>query len=113
MKIAVVAPGSVPYTIGGAEKLWWGLVDHINSLTSYDAELVKLSSPERTFPELMASYRRFSELDLSGFDRIISTKYPAWMVDHPDHVVYMQHKLRGLYDAYHFCGKPKQLDPDS
>lgn len=113
MKIAVVAPGSVPYTIGGAEKLWWGLVDHINSLTSYDAELVKLSSPERTFPELMASYRRFSELDLSRFDRIISTKYPAWMVDHPDHVVYMQHKLRGLYDAYHFCGKPKQLDPDS
>ena len=68
MKIAVVAPGSVPYTIGGAEKLWWGLVDHINKLSDYQAELVKLPSPERTFPELMNSYRGFSELDLSAFD---------------------------------------------
>lgn len=48
----------------------------------------------------MVSYRRFSELDLSHFDRVISTKYPAWMVEHPDHHVYLQHTLRGLYDTY-------------
>jgi glycosyltransferase involved in cell wall biosynthesis len=31
---------------------------------------------------------------------VISTKYPAWMVPHGHHVVYLQHKLRGLYDTY-------------
>jgi glycosyltransferase involved in cell wall biosynthesis len=110
MKIAIVAPGSVPPIVGGAEKLWWGLTDHINQLTGHDAELVKLPSPENNFAELMASYRQFSELDLSRFDRIITTKYPAWMVCHPHQTLYMQHKLRGLYDTYHFCKKPEHLD---
>ena len=110
MNIAIVAPGSVPAIVGGAEKLWWGLTDHINQLTAHRAELIKLASPERNFTELMASYRQFSELDLSRFDQVITTKYPAWMVSHPHHTVYLQHKLRGLYDTYHFTGKPEHMD---
>src|SRR6185437_13333476 len=35
--------------------------------------------------------------------------YPAWMVRHPNHVCYMLHKLRGLYDTYHFSGLPKHF----
>nr|WP_299240468.1 glycosyltransferase family 4 protein [uncultured Halomonas sp.] len=100
MKIALVAPSAVPFTVGGAEKLWWGLLHHTNQLSDHQMELIKLPSPERNFPELMASYQRFSELDLSHFDRVISTKYPAWMIDHPQHHVYLQHTLRGLYDTY-------------
>ncbi|MBV0932300.1 glycosyltransferase family 4 protein [Marinobacterium weihaiense] len=109
MKIAIVAPSPVPFMIGGAEKLWWGILDYINHETPHDAELIKLPSPERSFPDLIASYRYFSELDLSHFDRVISTKYPAWMVAHHDHVCYLQHKLRGLYDTYHFCGHSTEL----
>ncbi|KAG0925162.1 hypothetical protein G6F32_013655 [Rhizopus arrhizus] len=48
----------------------------------------------------MTSYERFSLLDLTHFDSIISVKYPAWMVRHPDHRIYMAHCLRGLYDTY-------------
>jgi glycosyltransferase involved in cell wall biosynthesis len=108
MKIALIAPSPVPFTIGGAEKLWWGMLEQINQHTGHEAELIKIPAPERTFRELLQSYAAFSRLDLSHFDRVISTKYPAWMVDHPQHYCYLQHKLRGLYDTYHLCGQPEQ-----
>jgi len=109
VKIAIVAPSCVPFLVGGAEKLWWGLLAAINQHTEHHAELIKLPSREQDFWELLDSYRAFSKLDLSHFDLIISTKYPAWMVAHPNHVCYLQHKLRGLYDTYHFSGLPTAL----
>lgn len=112
MDIAIVAPCPIPYFIGGAENLWRGLQDHINEHTPHQAEIVKLPSREHSFWELLDTYRRFSELDLTGFDRVVSTKYPAWMVEHPAHVVYLQHRLRGLYDTYHFTGLPDRY-PDA
>jgi glycosyltransferase involved in cell wall biosynthesis len=63
-------------------------------------ELIKLPSPEQDFWQIAASYERWSLLNLDHFDAVISTKYPAWMVQHPNHVVYLQHTLRGLYDTY-------------
>jgi len=106
-----VAPSPVPFGIGGAERLWWGLLAAFNRLTPADADLIKLPSPEAGFWELMASYRAMSALDLGHFDLVISTKYPAWMVAHPNHVCYMQHKLRGLYDTYGLTGLPVDLPP--
>src|SRR3954447_15557860 len=106
MDIAIVAPAPIPYEIGGAENLWRGLQDHLNEHTEHQAEIIKLPSRELTFWELIDSYRRFAELDLTGFDVVVSSKYPAWMVDHPRHVVYMLHRLRGLYDTYHFFQMP-------
>jgi glycosyltransferase involved in cell wall biosynthesis len=106
MNIGIVAPSPVPFCVGGAEKLWWGLLDYINQQTPHKAELIKLPSREHTFWDLIASYRQFSELDLSYFDVLISGKYPGWMVQHPNHVCYMLHCLRGLYDTYHFTGLP-------
>jgi glycosyltransferase involved in cell wall biosynthesis len=100
VRIGIVAPSPVPLTIGGAERLWWGLLDHINGDTPHDADLIKLPGPERNFWEVVDSYRRFSELDVSEFDLVISGKYPAWMVRHDNHVCYMLHPLRGLYDTY-------------
>lgn len=111
MKIAIVAPSAVPFLVGGAEKLWWGLQQAINQLTPHHAELLKLPSPERDFWQLMQSYRAFSELDVSHFDLVISTKYPAWMVRHPNHICYLQHRLRGLYDTYHLTDLPTALPP--
>ncbi len=72
MRIALVAPSPVPFVIGGAEKLWWGLQNAIHRLTPHLCELIKLPSPERNFWEILASYRRFAELDLSHFDRVIT-----------------------------------------
>lgn len=100
MKIVLVAPSGVPFAVGGAEKLWWGLQQAVHQQTPHTLELIKLPSPERDFWEVLDAYRRFSELDLGHFDLLISTKYPAWMVSHPNHTVYLQHTLRGLYDTW-------------
>jgi len=110
MKIAIVAPSPVPFTIGGAENLYWGLQNYINEQTSHQCELIKLPSPESSVEELIDSYERFSVLKLDHFDCVISTKYPSWMIQHRNHVCYMLHRLRGLYDTYHFTRLPEKVE---
>lgn len=109
MRVCIVAPSPVPYTPGGAERLFAGLVEAMGDRDGVEAEVVKLPSPERDFREIVDSYRAFSLLDLGHFDLVVSTKYPAWMVDHPNHIVYMLHPLRGVYDSYHHFQLP--LEP--
>ena len=105
MKIAIVGPSPVPYVYGGAEGLLWKLTESINNYTVHQAELIKLPIKELSFWDLIDSYYQFYKLDLSHFDMVISTKYPTWMVKHKNHVVYLQHHLRGLFDTYHFCSE--------
>lgn len=107
MQIAIIAPSPVPFCIGGAENLWWGLLKSINQDTPHQADLIKVPSPEMNFWELIDSYKSFSNLDLTHFDLVISGKYPGWMVQHPNHICYMLHRLRGLYDTYHFTKYPE------
>lgn len=107
--IAIISPSSVPFQIGGAEKFWWGLHKGLTEHSGAFVELLKLPCYEETFHGIVASYRMFSEQDLSHFDMVITSKYPAWMIEHPNHVVYLQHPLRGLYDTYHFTNLPETL----
>jgi glycosyltransferase involved in cell wall biosynthesis len=112
MRIAIIAPSPVPFTIGGAEKLWWGLQHYINTHTKNQCELIKLPTRENGFWDLIESYNAFFKLDLSYFDLVISTKYPAWMVTHPNHILYLQHHLRGLFDTYHLTNEPLNISDD-
>ncbi len=50
MNIAIVAPSSVPFVIGGAENLWLGLVTALNTRPRPEGELSKQTSPERNLP---------------------------------------------------------------
>ncbi|MBA0394970.1 glycosyltransferase [Stenotrophomonas maltophilia] len=98
--IAIVSPSPVPFVNGGIENLTWSLASYLNIQGAVHVELIKVPSPENDFGSLISSYERFSLLDLNHFDSIISVKYPAWMVRHHDHRIYMAHCLRGLYDTY-------------
>jgi glycosyltransferase involved in cell wall biosynthesis len=100
MRIAILAPAPDPYVVGGAENLYAGLTDHLNDHTAHSADLIKLPVRETSLPDLVAGYEAFSRLDVGAYDAVISTKYPAWMVRHPDHSVYMLHPCRGYYDWY-------------
>ena len=100
MKIAIVAPSHVHFIVGGAEKLWLGLFTAFNRFTQHPCELFKIPADEFSFWGLVDSYKYFYQLDLSEFDMVISSKYPAWMCQHPNHLVYLMHTLRGLYDLY-------------
>lgn len=110
MKIAVVGPSPVPFTIGGAENFLWGLCEAINKETEHQAELIKLPSRELGFWELIHTYYDFYRLDLSQFDLVISSKYPSWMVPHKNGICYMLHTLRGFYDTYHLTKLPLTVD---
>ena len=108
MTIGIVAPSPVPFVVGGAEKLWWGLQEYINKNTIHHCELIKICAKDNNFCDLIQSYDRFFRLDLLHFDMILTTRYPAWMVQHPNHHIYFQHPLRGLYERY--CG-PETIPP--
>jgi glycosyltransferase involved in cell wall biosynthesis len=99
MRVAIVAPHAAPLVIGGAEHLLWGL-QHAIEEAGHVCDVIGQISPERTLIEVVASYGAFLDLDVSQYDCVITGKYPAWMINHPDHRVYMLHRLRGLYDQY-------------
>lgn len=115
MKIALIHPSPVPFTFGGAESFIAGLYRAIHQYTDHQAEVFKLPSPENHLRALMRSYESFFRFSLEGFDLIITAKYPAWMVEHPRQIVYLCHRLRGLYDTYEgakdFPPLPAQLKP--
>lgn len=100
MKVAIVAPSPIPFVVGGAENLWHGMLQHFNQQPGVEVELIKVPIKEGNLLEIARAYRSFLQLDVDHFDMVISTKYPAWMVKHHNHHVYLQHKLRGLYDTY-------------
>lgn len=106
MKVAIVAPSPVPFTRGGAERAVSGIEHAINELSPHQAEVIKVPVDESTLAGTLAGYEAFANLDLDHFDRIIATKYPAWMVDHPHKTVYLFHPLRGFYDTWHTFGLP-------
>ena len=106
MNIAIIAPSPVPFAMGGAENLWIGLQNSINSLTNYKCELLKIPTKEQSLIDVIRSYKAFASFNAKHFDQIITGKYPAWMVEHDSHVLYMLHKLRGLYDTYHMFNMP-------
>ena len=113
MDIALVSPHPVPFGIGGAENLIWGLQDHLAQKTQHRCEIVTLVSPEASLRDVVSSYEAFTSLDLDRFDLVISGKYPAWMINHPNHRVWMLHRLRGLYDTYVAPPRTPGQAPDS
>jgi glycosyltransferase involved in cell wall biosynthesis len=110
VRIAIVAPSPIPFLVGGAEKLFAGLFHNLLKYTDHQVELLKIPVHDQEFWSLMDGYYRASGLDLNYFDMVVSTKYPVWLMNHPNHHVYMQHTCRGVYDLYHLSGKPESLE---
>lgn len=95
----IVAPSPVPLRLGGAERHWDRLRRSLED-AGVATDVVKLPVREHTLVDLLEGYEAFACMDLSHADLVITGKYPAWMVQHPNHVVWMLHPLRGLYDTY-------------
>jgi glycosyltransferase involved in cell wall biosynthesis len=98
-RIAVVAPASAGGEAGGAERFYLGLCRALED-AGLAAELVAPQAREDNFSDILRSYHLFSELDLSAFDGVISTKAPSYAIHHPNHVCYLVHTMRGWYDMF-------------
>jgi len=112
MKIAIIGPRPVPYCYGGAEKLYDTMVENINKYSRHQCRLITIESKEDNFWNLIETYKKFFDQDLTEYDLVISTKYPTWMVKCKIHYTFLQHMLRGLYDTYELTGLPEKLDSE-
>jgi glycosyltransferase involved in cell wall biosynthesis len=113
VNIAIISPSPKPFAMGGIEKLMMGMYTNIDELTDHKIELLKIPTQENNFWNLLDSYEAFYKFDASHFDMIITCKYPAWMVQHSNHIIYMAHHLRGLFDTYHLLGLPEKFQKTS
>lgn len=100
MRIAVVTPVMKSGETGGAEALYEGLVRSLRK-ASYDVDRIEVIIDESTFDAIKESYLTCYDLDLRGYDLVISTKAPTYMVRHQNHVSYLLHTIRVFYDMFH------------
>lgn len=98
MRIALVSPSPIPPLFGGMTRLLDGLLTALQE--RHHTELITIAFDERTPEGVLRGYYDFYRLDLSSYDRIVSCKAPAYMAEHPNHVVYLAHRLRVFYDLY-------------
>ena len=102
-KIAVCS-AQVPFVKGGAEFLTESLVRELRE-RGYDVEDVRL--PYKWYPneQLINSMFAWKLLDLTEscgqkIDLVIPTKFPSYMVQHPNKVLWLVHQYRQIYDQF-------------
>jgi glycosyltransferase involved in cell wall biosynthesis len=100
----LIATVQVPFVRGGAETHAEGLRDALRA-DGHEADIVampfKWYPPERILDHMLAC--RLLDLTASfgvGIDRLIALKFPAYLVNHPNKVVWLLHQHRSAYDLW-------------
>jgi glycosyltransferase involved in cell wall biosynthesis len=101
MRIAVCLP-QVPFAHGGAEVLAETLVAELNRR---DHEAALVTVPYKWYPEARVLSQAFlwrlldlEESDGRPIDLVIATKFPSYVVRHPNKVVWLVHQFRQAYE---------------
>ncbi|HEY2372944.1 MAG TPA: glycosyltransferase family 4 protein [Gaiellaceae bacterium] len=103
MRIAVCRP-QVPFVFGGAEIFTDRLVAELRA-RDFEAEVVTM--PLRTWPNdrLATSAMMWRLVDLAedaerAPDVVIATKFPSYLIRHPNKVVWLVHQFRQAYELH-------------
>lgn len=99
-----IATVQVPFVRGGAEFLAESLLRQLR-LAGHEAEIIAVPFkwyPADRIPDHMLACRL---LDLAEschvpIDRVIGLKFPAYMIPHPNMVLWLLHQHRGAYDLW-------------
>ena len=101
MRIAVLRP-QVPFSRGGAEIFTDRLVDELRG-RGHDADVV--SVPFKWYPGARVLTQAFlwrmldlDEADGAAIDMVVGTKFPSYLVRHPEKRVWLVHQFRQAYD---------------
>src|SRR5947208_15486374 len=101
MRIAVCAP-QVPFVRGGAEIFSERLVEELRK-REHQVELVTV--PFKWYPGERVLTQAFlwrlldlDEADGTPIDLVIATKFPSYVVRHPNKVVWLLHQFRQAYE---------------
>lgn len=110
LKVAVITTRSTKGESGGAERFYDALTAAFRQ-QGHDAHELPVIADEPDFDQIKQNYLACYDLDVSGFDLIVSTKAPTWLVKHPRHVCYLVHTIRVFYDMFDatFPSKPPEL----
>ena len=103
MRIGVVT-AQVPFVQGGAEVHAANLVDQLRQ-RGIDAELISLPFkwyPPQAIINSMAMARLVDLTESNGLriDRIIGLKFPAYLIPHPNKVLWVLHQHRTAYELW-------------
>jgi len=97
MKVLVVN-NAAPFIRGGAEELADNLVAQLAATPGVQAELMRIPfawSPSERLIEEILIHRR---LKIWNVDRVIALKFPAYLIPHPNKVMWILHQFRQAYD---------------
>jgi glycosyltransferase involved in cell wall biosynthesis len=100
----LIATVQVPFTRGGAELHAEGLRDALIA-AKHDAEIISIpfsSAPAERIPEQMLACRLLDLTQSNGLpvDVVIGLKFPAYLVPHPNKVLWVLHQFRQAYDLW-------------
>ena len=98
-RLAVVNVVSAGGESGGAERFFAALCRAL-SHEGEEVDRIDLPCDESTIDGILQGYERFYDLDLNAYAGVISTKAPAYALRHPNHVCYLTHTMRSLYDMF-------------
>jgi glycosyltransferase involved in cell wall biosynthesis len=101
---ALVCGVKVPFAYGGAEILVRSLAEQLE-LRGWEVDTVALpfTWPDRTqlFKSCLAwRLLDLSEVDGQRIDLVIATRFPSYLIKHPNKVVWLVHQLRQAYDLH-------------
>lgn len=103
MRIAIVTV-QVPFVRGGAEILAEGLIQALHQ-ANIEAEIVSIPfkwyPPERILDHMLSCrLLDLSESNGRSIDLVIGLKFPAYLIPHPNKVMWLVHQHRTAYDLW-------------
>ncbi|MCI0412403.1 glycosyltransferase family 4 protein [bacterium] len=102
MKV-LVATSDVPFVEGGHRVIARALVKALQE-SGHEAEL--LTTPTNRFGRQFSAYlaTRFTDVECTGggepVDQLISLRFPSYALKHPNHVCWLNHRMREYYDLW-------------
>lgn len=92
----------VPFAYGGAEMLVESLRDELLA-RDHEVEIIGLPFNWNTRTQLLKSAMAWRLVDLTSslgkrIDLVIATRFPSYVVKHPNKVVWLIHQMRQVYD---------------
>lgn len=92
----LVANNAAPFVRGGAELLAERLVLELRR-AGHEAELLRMPLGGTT-DQIVDGIVAASLTELVNVDRVIGLKFPAYLIPHPDMVIWLVHQFRQAYD---------------
>ena len=102
----VIATVQIPFVSGGAESHAAGLKAALEH-EGHEADIVTVpfnpAVPERIADQMLACrLLDLTEIHGTRVDRLIGLKFPAYLIPHPNKVVWVLHQHRAAYDLWNY-----------